>query len=159
MQLNLQSLIDDAKCFESVRQLRWPDGVRCPHCEAKDVTRQGRDETQPERQRYERQACERKFDDLTNTVFAGHHQPLKTWILCSYMMGLNLSNGQIAQELDISESEAHAMTTRLRLGVVERKEQPELADEVECDEVYVVAGHKGRSEAVRKKDEPAVGDD
>lgn len=71
MQLNLRNLIDDAKCFESVRQLRWPDGVRCPHCETKDVTRQGRDETQPERQRYECQACERKFDDLTNTVFAG----------------------------------------------------------------------------------------
>jgi hypothetical protein len=31
-------------------------------------------------------------DDLTDTIFAGHHQPLKVWILCLYFMGLNLSH-------------------------------------------------------------------
>jgi hypothetical protein len=33
MMLNIQNLIDDAKCYESVRSLRWPDGVRCVHCD------------------------------------------------------------------------------------------------------------------------------
>ena len=28
--VNLSALIDDAKCFELVRQHRWPEGVRCP---------------------------------------------------------------------------------------------------------------------------------
>jgi hypothetical protein len=28
--VNIQALIDDAKCFEAVRSLRRPDGVRCP---------------------------------------------------------------------------------------------------------------------------------
>jgi predicted RecB family endonuclease len=28
---------------------------------------------------------------------------------------------------------------------------PTLTDEVECDEVYIVAGHKGKPEAVVKK--------
>ena len=40
-----------------------------------------------------------RFDDLTGTVLAGHHQPLRVWVLCLYFMGLNLSNRQIAQEL------------------------------------------------------------
>jgi hypothetical protein len=40
-----------------------------------------------------------RFDDLTDTIFAGHYQPLKVWILCLYFMGLNISNEQIAQEL------------------------------------------------------------
>src|SRR5262245_57887484 len=71
--IHIQSLIDDAKCFETVRTLRWPDGVSCPHCDSFDVTKQGRDDTQPERQRYLCQACERRFDDLTDTIFAGHH--------------------------------------------------------------------------------------
>src|SRR3954470_15650061 len=35
--VNLSSLIDDAKCYELVRQHRWPDGVRCPHCESAAV--------------------------------------------------------------------------------------------------------------------------
>ena len=30
--LNIRNLIDDAKCFETVRALRWPEGVRCVHC-------------------------------------------------------------------------------------------------------------------------------
>jgi Transposase zinc-ribbon domain len=43
--VNLSSLIDDAKCYELVRQHRWPDGVRCPHCESAAVARHGRDDT------------------------------------------------------------------------------------------------------------------
>src|SRR4051794_7218450 len=50
--VNLPSLIDDARCFELVRQHRWPGGVRCPHCEAANVARDGRDDAQPRRQRY-----------------------------------------------------------------------------------------------------------
>ena len=32
------------------------------------------------------------FHDLTGTVLAGHHQPLRVWVLCLYFLGLNLSN-------------------------------------------------------------------
>jgi hypothetical protein len=32
------------------------------------------------------------------------------WILCLYFMGLNLSNHQIAQELDLNKDDAHQMT-------------------------------------------------
>lgn len=28
----IQDLINDARCFEVVRSLRWPDGVLCSHC-------------------------------------------------------------------------------------------------------------------------------
>ena len=34
-----------------------------------------------------------------HTVFEGHHQPLKVWVLCLYFMVLNLSNRQIAKEV------------------------------------------------------------
>ena len=90
--VNIQNLIDDIKCFETVRQLRWPQSVTCPHCDSPRITKQGHDTTQPERQRYQCQACHKLFDDLTGTIFAGHHQPLRVWILCLYFMGLNLSN-------------------------------------------------------------------
>ena len=61
--IHIQSLIDDAKCFETVRALRWPDGVRCPTCDSPEVTKQGRDDTQPERQLYRCKSCRRHFDD------------------------------------------------------------------------------------------------
>lgn len=149
--INLQSLLDDAKCYETVRALRWPEGVRCPHCASIQVTKQGRDATQPARQKYRCTACERYFDDLTGTVFAGHHQPLRVWILCWCFMGLNLSHRQIAQELGLSPSDVQQMTEHLRTGVVAAQPEPSLSGEVECDEVYVVAGHKGQPEAVKKR--------
>ena len=72
-------------------------------------------------------------------------------MLCLYFMGLNLSNEQIAQELDLNNDDAQKMTTQLREGIVERKPKVTLSGEVECDEVYVVAGHKGKPEEVKKK--------
>src|SRR5438128_9602512 len=140
--VNLPSLIDDAKCHELVRQHRWPEGVRCPSCGSASVARHGRDETQPHRQRYRCAACGARFDDLTGTVLAGHHQPLRVWVLCLYLMGLNLSNRQIALELELSPSDAQAMTEQLRRGLVARIPEARLEGEVEVDEVYVVAGHK-----------------
>ena len=66
-------------------------------------------------------------------------------------MGLNLSNRQIALELGLSPSDAQAMTERLRRGLVAKAPEVELEGEVEIDEVYVVAGHKGQPAAVAKR--------
>ena len=156
--LNLIRLLDDEKCFSVVRELRWPNGVQCPHCANPYVTKQGRDDTQQCRQRYRCLHCQRKFDDLTGTVFAGHHQPLRQWVGCLYLMGLNLSNRQIAQELGLNENDVQDMTRTLRQGVVERSDTPQLSGTVEIDEVYLVAGHKGQSQLVKKTAELLVDD-
>jgi transposase-like protein len=149
--VNLSALLDEAKCFELVRQHRWPEGVRCPGCNDAAVVRNGRDETQPHRQRYLCKACRGRFDDLTDTVLAGHHQPLRVWVLCLYLMGLNLSTRQIAEELGLNASDARAMTEHLRHGLVARTPAAQLEGEVEIDEVYVVAGHKGQPVEVAKR--------
>ena len=49
--LHLHHLIDDAKCYEKVRRLRWPYAVRCPHCESNKITKRGRN--------HRHQACRR----------------------------------------------------------------------------------------------------
>lgn len=148
---DLSSLLDDAKCFELVRHHRWPDGVHCPHCGGSAVVRNGRDEHQQARQRYLCKDCRERFDDLSGTALAGHHQPLRVWVLCLYFMGLNLSNQQIARELNLGVSDVQAMTEHLRAGLAARAEPVTLTGDVEIDEVYVVAGHKGNPEAVTKK--------
>jgi transposase-like protein len=149
--VNLSGLLDDAKCFALVRQHRWPEGVRCPGCGRDGVIRDGCDDTQPHRQRYRCKACAGRFDDLTGTALAGHHQPLRVWVLCLSFMGLNLSNRQIAAELGLNASDVQAMTEHLRRGLVARTPEARLEGEVEIDEVYVVAGHKGQPAAVAKR--------
>jgi transposase-like protein len=119
--VNLSGLLDEAKCFELVRQHRWPDGVRCPDCDSAMVIRNGHDEGQRHRQRYLCKACHGRFDDLSGTGLAGHHQPLQ------------------------------AMTEQLRQGLVARAPSVKLEGSAEVDEVYIVAGHKGQPAAVVKR--------
>ncbi len=64
------------------------------------------------------------------------------------LMGLNLSNRQIALELGLSASDVQAMTEQLRRGLVARTPAVTLEGEVEID---VVAGHKGQPAAVAKR--------
>ena len=82
-------------------------------------TKQRRDESQPERQKHECNACRKRFDDLTGTICPAHHQPLRVWMLCLYFMGLNLSNEQIAHELDLNSNDAEKMTTQFREGIAD----------------------------------------
>ncbi|GMT49454.1 MAG: hypothetical protein IEMM0008_0993 [bacterium] len=117
--INIQNLMDNAKCFETVRNMRWPKGIICPKCDS-------------------------SRDDLTDTIFAEHHKPLKTWILCLYFMGLNLSNQQIANELDMNKEDVQNMTSQIARALWEKKPEVRLEGEMEFDEVYIIAGHKGR---------------
>ena len=149
--MKLYDLLDNAKCYEHIRELRWPDGVICPRCNSDEITRQGKNESQPERQRYFCKNCRRKFDDLTLSVFSGHHQPLKIWVSCLHLMSLNISNSLIAQELDLNISNVQKMTRQFREAVCSKQGDVVLSDEVECDEVYIVAGHKGQPKAVKQK--------
>jgi hypothetical protein len=73
------------------------------------------------------------------------------WILCLYLMGLNLSNRQVAQEFGLNQQNAQRMASQLREGIVAAQPEPVLSGEVEFDEVYVMAGHKGNPEAVKKR--------
>ena len=119
--VSIEQLIDDAKCYEVVRDLRWPTGVRCPNCNSPKIKKRGHHDRYSYRQRYECQTCRQQFDDLSGTIFEGHHRPLRVWVVCLYLMGLNLSNEQIAAELDLPVNEAQAMTSQLREGVVVKK--------------------------------------
>lgn len=63
MQVNITNLIDDAQCYQTVRELRWPDGIACPSCQSTHVIKRGFDDTEPVRQRYECHDCDHRFDE------------------------------------------------------------------------------------------------
>lgn len=109
--------MDEAKCYELLRQIRWVDGLYCVHCQSEDVVKNGYDENHLSQQR---NACYRNFDDLTDTVFSGSNKTLKVWVVGLYLMGLNLSNRQMAKELDVSQPTAQRMTILLREGIVKK---------------------------------------
>ncbi|MEZ4683688.1 MAG: transposase [Caldilineaceae bacterium] len=146
--IKIQEVVDDAKCYEQVRALRWPVRVLCPHCGSHKIKKRGFHSGQRASATVSLPGCKKHFDDLSKTPLEGRHQPLKVWLLCLYFKGLNLSNRQIAQELELNQADVQGMTSALRQMVYLRRQPPLLTGEVEFDEVYLVAGHKGHPATV-----------
>ncbi len=130
MQIQLHKLLSLELCYTILRELRWEEGVSCPHCSGTSVSKNGKDDGNPFCQRYVCKTCSRSFDDLTGTIFSGSHYPLTTWITALYLMNLNVSNAQIGAELDISPSSAFDLCSRIREGVVQKKLLYRLAEKL-----------------------------
>ena len=108
--LPIASLIDDANCGETVRILRWPDGVACPHGDSFDIPQQGRDDPQPERQRSRGESCARRLDAWTDPICTGHHPPLRVWRRWWSFLGLHLSNHPMAPARDRQKDDGQQRT-------------------------------------------------
>jgi len=89
-----------------------------PKCGSHHVIKRVLDDTQSERQRYQCKSGQVRFDDLTDIIFPRHHQPWEIWIIFLYLMGLNLSNHQICDELELNKDDTHQMASQLRSGIV-----------------------------------------
>jgi hypothetical protein len=50
--VNIRDLIDEAKCYQTGREMRWPDRIIGTHCSSESVIEDGHDDTQLHRQRY-----------------------------------------------------------------------------------------------------------
>lgn len=87
-------------CLLSLRRLRWPDEVRCSHCESADTTKDGT--TSKGAQRYQCHTCDSRFNDLTGTTFAGHRLSLPEMFYIIRKMEETKNTAQIARQLDRS---------------------------------------------------------
>jgi hypothetical protein len=123
MPVHIKNLGDDAQGDETVREVRWPEGRQGPCGAAKRVITRGCDDQEPARQREECRAWEKRFDDLTDTIFAGPHHSLNVWIWCRYCLGGHWSHEHMAEELEVDRSEGPELTRQRRAGSV-KKSQP-----------------------------------
>ena len=152
MQLNILEFIDEAKCCDYLREVKWSKGLKCPRSGSTHVRRDGTKGRHSNIYHYEcgEKGCGKKFDDRTGTIFSGSPQELKLWILVMWLISLNLSNSQVAQELNMCIKVCSRMIEKLRIGIIGKQTEPILSQEVEIDEVYVVAGHKGQPKKVKE---------
>ena len=126
--IQLHKILNVEMCWDILRSTRWSEGVVCPCCGSSSVVKNGKDTAHPNNQHYHCKSCGKYFDDLTDTVFSDSKQPLHHWITVMYMMHLNASNRQIAQELEISEDTAQRLCSVIREGVVKKNLIYNLAD-------------------------------
>jgi hypothetical protein len=79
----------------------------------------GSDDKEPARQRYECKDCGKHFDDLTGTIFAGHHQPIFEFVHNIGKRGKTLIHSMFeVLVLQILRAE-HRQTTGERLPTAE----------------------------------------
>jgi transposase-like protein len=135
-------------CIESVARKRWPDGVQCPYCLAKEpywINTQ---------KRWKCRKCLKQFSVKVGTIFEDSPIPLTKWLPALWMLS-NCKNGvsswEIHRALGVTQKTAWFMLHRLRLVLRGFDMGTKLGGgqiEVEADET-VIGGklqnmHKGR---------------
>ena len=129
----------EEKCFRVLRELRWGEGIKCPHCGSSEVVRNG---TWKYRWRYLCKGCKRYFNDLTGTIFEGSKLELREWVYILKRLLEKASMNQISKELG-RKFDAIMRARDLASDSLAKKLVTKLRGEVEIDETYVSAGQKG----------------
>ena len=151
---------DEAKAFEMIEKLRWPDGPICPHCGATDriyVLSGVKDKKGRVRHGLKKCGhCRKQFTVRMGSIFEDSPLPLGKWILAIHLMCSSkkgISSNQLKRELGVSYQTAWFMTHRIRLAMTADPLRSLLGSGggsvVEIDETFV--GGKKRNNLHRNK--------
>jgi transposase-like protein len=122
------------QCCEFLEHLRWPQGVKCPHCESDKVYRV------KSRFKYECSACRYQFSVTSGTIFHRSHLPLQKWIIASLLIAnakKGISAMQLMRDLNVTYKTAWYLGHRLRRAMKEDTIIRKMRGVIEVDETYV----------------------
>ena len=123
---------DDA-CREYLEHLRWPDGVECPKCGSKSISRIAT------RKQLDCNACRHRFSVTTGTVFHDSHLSLTKWFAAVYLLceaKKGMSALQLKRTLGVAQKTAWYLSHRIRAAMIDPNAAP-LTGTVEADETYI----------------------
>ncbi len=153
-------LQDDQKAADSLRQLRWPNGVTCPRCGSAAVESRERCDNGP--QHFNCVHCAARlgqqfamFTDWTSSIFEESKLRPLEWLLVIGLWQLKLNATDIAAAADIQERTAQRCINLLDGGIYETYHLDptrQLEHQVEADECYQSAGSTGLAREVERCD-------
>ena len=150
-----KAFASDEQCLAYLEASRWPHGVRCTVCGAKEVskiTRKVSGKTDNKRaQIYQclEPSCKSQFSATNGTIFHDSHLPLSKWFMAIALLvdaKKSMSALQLSRHLDCNYRTAWYLAHRIREAMVD-SEGPKLTGVVEVDETYIGGrqrGHKGK---------------
>jgi transposase-like protein len=161
---------DEAKAFELIERLRWPNGPVCPHCEpvADKPVRVYALKGVKDKKGRERHGlwkcgnCRKQFTVRVGSIFEDSPISLGKWILAIHLMCSSkkgISSNQLKRELGVSYQTAWFLTHRIRTAMTVDPLRSLLGKDngvVEIDETYVGGKvgnnlHRDRTKAAGKK--------
>ncbi len=158
--LNEMAYIDVCRLTEDeartiLENIRWKDGVVCPHCGSKDITRMNNKSVNTRDGLIQCNDCREQFTVTVGTVMQGSHITLRQWIqafysMCSHKKGV--STLQLQRNLGLgSYKSAWHLAHRIRLAMSQDPLASKLKGTVEVDETYVGGKPRKGSGEINKR--------
>src|SRR6266853_447003 len=148
----------DAAARQYLEEIRWPNGIVCPHCKNADHKRIWEIKANPDKKiragLYHCAECGKQFTVTVGTIFEDSHIPLRKWLVAWYLLCSSkkgISSLQIQRMLGLgSYRTALFMMHRIRYALAHPAFTGMLKGVVEVDETYVGgkaprSGTRGRS--------------
>lgn len=126
----------DERCRAYLESLRWPDGILCPRCESKKISRSNK------RKQFVCDSCDYNFSVTAGTIFHGSHLSLVKWFMAVYLMGESrkgISANQMKRTLSVSYKTAWYLCHRIRAAMKGANPVPL----IEADETWVGGKKRG----------------
>ena len=135
----------DEKARRYLEEIRWPDGVVCPHCKNANQKRiweiKANEPAKIRAGLYQCAECKKQFTVTVGTIFEDSHIPLRKWLVAWYLLCSSkkgISSLQIQRMLGLgSYRTALFMMHRIRYAVAHPEFTGMLKGVVEMDETYI----------------------
>jgi transposase-like protein len=102
---------DPAVCVEFMAQIRWPNGIECPHCQSK------RHSFLRSRRIWKCLDCRKQFSAKVGTIFEDSAIPLDKWLAAVWLLVNNkngISSWELHRGLKVTQKAAWFMLQRIR---------------------------------------------
>ena len=138
---------DDKTAEKWFEECRWPDGVRCPFCEGKNV-HGAKHPSMP----YRCKDCRKYFSVKHGTLMHGSNVGYQKWALAIYILTTQIkgtSSMKLHRDIGVTQKTAWHMGHRIRETWA--KGTHPFPGPMEVDETYIGGKEKNRHEGKKKK--------
>jgi transposase len=144
MRFPITDLIDEIKCYDSLLNTLYPDGLRCPSGHALPQNQAPHDTHRSPIVDYKCRICGRVYNLFTNTIWSGTRYNCTIIVLIIRGFTQGVSTSQLADELDKDYGTLLDRRHRVQQLALENRPTEALPDnETEADESFHNAGEKG----------------
>jgi transposase-like protein len=156
-EMNLVKLVErfrsEDDCRDYLEELRWPDGIKCPRCGGKVISRIQK------RHQFDCDSCRYQFSVTAGTIFHDTHLPLWNWFAAVYLIvesKKGISANQLRRTLGTTYRTAWHLCHRIRAAMNEVDAQL-LKGIVEADETFVGGKVEGMGRGYKDNKTVVVG--
>jgi transposase-like protein len=114
--LSAEHFHDEAKAYDFVEALIWPEGPVCPHCmEKARVSKMNGKSTRIGT--YKCYACRKPFTVKIGSIFEASHIPMRIWLQAIFLLSSSkkgMSSNQLHRALGVTLKSAWFMSHRIR---------------------------------------------